>query len=206
MDIFLGTIKPKLNKNQELIMKSFIKRISIIFILIFISGCGTANYVKPTHIDKKEKYNLTINKDFDQVWKQLIRYSASTFFAIDNFEKDSGLITLSFGASKPSDFITGGHWEMKFRNFDGEYVDYITKFFDYDLTGKMNIVVSKISDTSTSVIVNARYIYSAAGNMWVFDTGNCDTVTAKNPAFGIPPNRTICPTYKAENSIINALR
>jgi|JYMV01.1.fsa_nt_gi hypothetical protein len=187
-------------------MKSFIKSISIIFILIFISGCGTANYVKPTHADKKEKYNLTINKDFDQVWKQLIRYSASTFFAIDNYEKDSGLITLSFGASKPSDFITGGHWEMKFRNFYGEYVDYMTKFGDHKFSGYMNIVVSKISDTSTSVMVNARYIFSGAGNKWSFDTGNCDTITVYNSVSGIPPNRTICPTYKAENSIINALR
>ena len=38
-----------------------------------------------------------------------------------------------------------------------------------------------------------------------FDTGNCATVNVSNPAMGTDSERTICPTYKAEKAILNAI-
>lgn len=195
-----------------------IKTIIAISLALTLSSCMTANYTKPTHKDTKEQYAITIQKDFDTVWKQLIQYSASTFFAIDNYEKDSGLITLSFGASQPSEFITGGHWKASSQaiNFDGDYVDYMTIYNNATLSGKMNIVVTEISNNESSVKVNARYIFSTPtkrsqytvvpGTTWSFDTGNCNTSAVSNPSSGTGKTRTICPTYKAERAIINAIK
>ena len=78
----------------------------------------------------------------------------------------------------------------------------------------MNIVVKKINDISTQVTVNARYVFSSNvtdangrhySNTWSFNTGDCKEVTVTNATKGIPPTRTICPTYKAENTILDAL-
>lgn len=189
------------------------KLVGMSFVILLVDGCMTATYVKPTHVDKKEKYTVSVNKDFDQVWKQLIEYSASTFFSIDNYEKDSGLITLTFGASRPSEFITGGQWKSTgIKNFEGDYVKCLSMYRNGKLNGKMNIVVSKNSNHETRIIVNARYIFSIPSTQqsrsmtWSFDTGNCDTIKVANPAQGTRPYRTMCPTYKAENAIINAVK
>jgi hypothetical protein len=189
------------------------KLLGICFSVLLIVGCISATYMKPNHVDKKENYVTIVQKDYDQVWKQLIEYSATTFFSIDNYEKDSGLITLSFGSSKPSEFITGGQWETTGSvNFNGDYVDYLTIYRNGRLNGKMNIVISKISENETRVTVNARYIFSTPSSqqvrslVWSFDTGNCGKVRVANPAMGTEPFRTMCPTYKAEKAIINAVK
>jgi len=66
-----------------------------------------AIYNPPLQEYSKTNYAKTINKSYNKVWESLINYSASTFFGIENFEKESGLLTLSFGSSNPSDYITG---------------------------------------------------------------------------------------------------
>jgi hypothetical protein len=198
---------------------NIIKLVSISVAILFLSGCAmTASYVPPEHEGTKDKYSVNIQRDFDTVWKELIQYSASTFFAIDNYEKDSGLITLSFGAAKPSDFITGGQWKASSQQmkFDGDYVDYSSIYRKGALSGKMNIVVTSISDTESFVRVSARYVFTTPSastqyavvpsHTWSFDTGNCSSIVVSNAASGTGNTRTICPTYKAENAIINALK
>ena len=145
----------------------------------------------------------------------MIQYSASTFFSIDNFEKESGLLTLTFGSSNPSQFITGGHWEATAINehFSGDYVDFIDKYYKAELLGKINIVVTSIDETKTKVTVNVKYVFIATvyiGNKpdsdtYSFTSGNCATIAVKKPISGTPPTRTICPTYKAENAILKAI-
>lgn len=89
-----------------------IKNVLVLLLSLLILGCVSAKYTPPIVDNSHENYSRTINKSFDDTWKALIQHSASTFFGIENFEKESGLITLSFGASNPSDFITGGHWKV----------------------------------------------------------------------------------------------
>lgn len=166
------------------------------------------------------KYSKVIDKTFDNVWDALINYAAGTFFGIDNFEKESGLLTLSFGASNPEDYITGGYWKTDILygtyelHFEGDYVEYLSLYQNGILTGKMNIVVRKISETSTQAVVNARYVFStnsvdaqgmSYNNTWSFNTGSCQEILISNATKGTPPTRTICPTYKAEDAILKAL-
>jgi hypothetical protein len=121
---------------------------------------------------------------------------------------------LTFGAAKPSDFITGGQWKTTGNiSFDGDYVEYLSMYYSGKLNGKMNIVVSKVSDHKSRIAVNARYIYTTPpmrhirSMTWSFDTGNCGTSKTANPAQGPrSTDRTMCPTYKAENAIISAVK
>jgi hypothetical protein len=204
-------------------MKTLICAFGVISILaLVLVSCVSvkATYKPPVMDNSGNKYSKIINKTFDEVWDALIDYSASTFFGIENFEKESGLLTLSFGASNPQEYITGGYWKtditygVKELHFEGDYVEYLTRYHNGSLTGKMNIVVKNIDNSNTQVIVNARYVFSsnvtdAEGrnhrNIWSFNTGSCQEVVITHATKGTPPTRTICPTYEAENAIINAL-
>jgi len=62
-------------------------------LLLLLIGC-VPTYQAPIILDYNQAGTIKINKGFDEVWTSLIEYSASSFFAIDNFEKDSGLMTL----------------------------------------------------------------------------------------------------------------
>ena len=196
--------------------------LSLSILIIGLSSCVSvkAVYKPPVQDTSLNKYSKIINKTYSEVWDGLINYSASTFFGIENFEKESGLLTLSFGASSPQDYITGGYWKtdivygIQELHFEGDYVEYISLYQNGNLSGKMNIVVKKINDNSTQVIVNARYVFSSSvfdvngrnhSNTWSFNTGGCKEVAITNATVGTPPTRTICPTYKAENAILSAL-
>lgn len=200
------------------------KKIILILIssTLFYAGCATSNatYKPPVQENiSKKNYTRTINKPFDEVWQNLVSYAATTFFAIDNFEKDSGLLTLSFGASNPEEYITGGDWYIEERNFvsklnfEGDYVEYAKLYLNGGLTGKMNIVLTKVNNAQTKITITARYIFSISHQIqqgvynqtWNFDTGNCQSKNIGNPTKGTPSTRTICPTYKAENTILNAI-
>jgi len=187
----------------------------------FLFGCSISAIYKPPEENLNPiNYSRVINKSFDDTWDALINYSAGTFFGIENFEKESGLITLSFGASNPEEFITGGHWKLDYVrgattiHFDGDYVEYCSVYQNGTLNGKMNIVVNEIDSTNSKITVNAKYVFTAEQilesgqsytNTWSFNSGSCDEIAPANATKGTPPTRTICPTYLAEESILQAI-
>jgi hypothetical protein len=173
---------------------------------LILSGC-TASYAPPVRTEIDPSMNSRIvNRSFDETWQTLIEYAASTFFGLDNYEKDSGLLTLSFGSSNPSQFVDGGNWKSTSPKFEGNYVDYMARHLGGRLDGKMNIVVVPIDDENTKVTVNARYVFTATGgNSWVFDSGGSATVVPSNQAMGTTSERTLMPTHHAEQTILSAL-
>jgi hypothetical protein len=194
----------------------------VVLIFSFSVGCSSsAIYKPPLENNSITNYSKVVNKSFDETWDALISYSASTFFAIDNFEKASGLITLSFGSSEPERFITGGYWKYDYSygatqlHFEGDYVKYGATYQNGELNGRMNIVVRKVDESNTKVTVNAKYVYSVdvsnangvtiGSNTWSFESGRCDEKNVPNAMQGTPPTRKICPTYEAEKSILNSL-
>lgn len=191
-----------------------IKLIIYSFVLIFFYGCASTSYVLPENKCSKEDFSIVVNKGYDQVWENLIKYSADTFFGIDNYEKDSGLLTLSFYSTKASDFVTGGYllYEDLHIQFSGDYVDFLQVYRYGKLKGKMNVVISKIDDNKTKVTINVLYIFTVPPTInsseiiWTFNTGNCCTINDLKQNKGVHSLRTICPTYKAESTILESLK
>ena len=150
-------------------------------------------------------------EELRQIWKKNIN---RIFSEVDNFEKDSGLITLSFGASNPGRYIDCGSFNSSGTLvFEGSYVDYIdvASRQGSSLTGKMNISIRSVSDENTNVRVNARYIWiaginSPTSNTFNFDTGGSATILVSNPTIGTIPTRTCLPTYYAESSVIDFVK
>lgn len=177
------------------------------------ASCETAKYEPPqAAVKTADNWSRTIDKPFEVVWPALIEHAAASFFSIDNFEKDSGLLTLSFGSSNIKEFVTGGHWEFNRPadlgvpaiKFNGDYAEFLELYQGGALEGKMNIIVQDKGE-STQVQVRARYVVSSPPNSWAFDTGGCATVAVHNPVRGTPPTRTICTTHKAEKQILDAI-
>ena len=181
--------------------------------ILILSGCS-GKYTPPSFGSPGE-YSVVIDESFDETWGKVIDYSSSTFFSIDNFEKESGLLTLEFGGSDPSSFIDCGNFEAKSPkvNYNGSYVGYLETYANGNLAGKMNISIKPVSETKTRVRVNARYIFSAimptnppSSYKWVFDTGSSKTLIVQNNAPGTSPRRTCKPTYAAESNIIEGIK
>ena len=107
----------------------------------------TVRYAPPVVDTSADSYRQVIDRPFNETWDAFIQHTASSFFGIDHFEKDSGLMTLSFGHNNPSEYVDGGQWIYKKSNlygkvvdFEGNYVDYLVLYHGGELTGKMNIV------------------------------------------------------------------
>ena len=199
-------------------MKKFkVPLISITLTCLFAISCTTlvqqGSYTAPD-LSEKGKYSETITKNFDDTWTAVIDFVSTSSFSIDNFEKDSGLITLSFGASNPGRYIDCGSFNSSGTLvFEGSYVDYIdvASRQGSSLTGKMNISIRSVSDENTNVRVNARYIWiaginSPTSNTFNFDTGGSATILVSNPTIGTIPTRTCLPTYYAESSVIDFVK
>lgn len=182
---------------------------------LVLSGCATGTYTPPGSLTGDDaKHEVIVNKSFDATWTSLIDYASSTFFAIDNFEKASGLITLSFGSSEPGRFIDCGQMvaQAGAQKFNGPYATYMSTHLGATLTGKMNLVVRQLEPNKTLVRANARYVFVSPpqggipGNSWTFESGGQATVPVTVPMAGTIPTRTCRPTYAAEKAILDAVR
>lgn len=144
------------------------KLIALAFVML-LTGCATstANYHYPqNHIVENTK---TVNKSFDEVWNGLVKELSSDFFVINNIDKSSKIINVSFSASKASNYVDCGNSHRTFKNMQGERVyEYNTadsqNFTTQEghinrstrLDGRVNIYVSQ-EDGKTTVSVNAKY-------------------------------------------------
>lgn len=176
---------------------------------LMVTGCA-GTYVAPSALPTKDNERV-VARGFDETWTRLVDKASQTFFAIDNFEKESGLMTLSFGADQPSRFIDCGQVKSPQANFEGPYADYVTGYLGGTLTGRMNLLLQKVDATHTKVRISARYVLNlppqqnARGSTWTFDSGMRDVQRVDSALLGTEPTRTCQPTGAAEREILNAL-
>ena len=170
---------------------------------LLVAACTQYRYDLPFETRPYEN-SRTLNESYDDAWRSVIDHLSATSFAIDNFEKDSGLITFSFSQSNISLYVNCGG--LKQIGFNGSYADFLKHTAKGTLSGKVNISVREISENKTTVRVNARYVLSAFSQnyfdpqnptqfIWAFNSGGFDEI-----------NGFRCqPTYILENSILDAV-
>lgn len=74
----------------------------------FASGCATSvNYTPPSRVAIAN--SVKVEKPFESVWDQLVRELSSDFFVINNIDKNSRIINISFSTNQPSDYIDCGN-------------------------------------------------------------------------------------------------
>lgn len=163
----------------------------ILSFMTILVGCATqatstAKHIKPT--ERKNQNEIVVNKPFETVWSELIRQLSKSFYVINNVEKESRLINVSFSTDTPENYIDCGTTERTFKKgsvleayvydtaADSSYkngrkpnnsanitvVDYIQR--QTDLSGRINIFVAPVSDNKTEVNVNTKYVFTVKVN------------------------------------------
>ncbi len=207
-------------------MKKFL---SSLVITILLSSCAVekkkltenvGKYVPPNIEDTNFKNSVITNKNFDETWTSLTDFVNDSFFKIENLNKDSGLLTLSFGLKEPENFIDCGDFEYTLfftgEEFKGSYIDYVKSGLLAVLEAKMNINIQKIDNESTKININTNYTFSTQHALGYYDpklnqtysfvSGGYQTIDVINPISGSIPTRTCKSTNFAENTIFNVIR
>lgn len=149
----------------------------LVAIVASISGCATSSvdYRPPTvtTIENTKK----VSKNFDKAWDDLVRQLSADFFVINNIDKSSRLINVSFSSSRPSEFIDCGSTTRRFSNARGEQVyNYLpadsSQFAVVNdqhiafnaarttkLEGRVNVYVAPSQD-GTDISVNTKYVFT----------------------------------------------
>lgn len=208
---------------------------SIVVVGVLLASCNTIDQFSytPPHTPPTSTPERVIPLPFDHVWSELIDSVGKAFFAIDNFEKDSGLLTLSFTTSPFSTAVTGGNVKVHFDDssaaageafwtgvsrpattirFDGDYADWVQQYLRGTFTGRMNIVVRQDSATSTRVTLNTRFIVTAttiqgaivSTTSWAWNTGEAATQTVTDRK-GERVQRTLQSTGFVEKKLLDQL-
>jgi hypothetical protein len=187
---------------------------TILGIAVFFLGCGvtTPEYTAPDP-EPAGQTSVAVDQEYDDVWEGLISFTSQRFFAIDNYEKESGLMTLSF-SSDPGRFIECGEISTDGPpSYEGNYVGwYDERRATLDLEGRMNLTVQEVREQETEVQVNVRYVVTATGTsgvqmaQWRFNTGGSDTQQIKANNFGATQTRTCVPTHEAERVIVEGVQ
>lgn len=167
------------------------KNLLIIGLLISICGCsivkGNINYSRPGEYSDT-KNEMVYDSGKDVIWKALIPELGKSFFVINNIDKESGLINVSYSGD-PEKYVDCGHVDLWVENLSGKrtysfsgsrgYVEYENanngRIYHLKrkmtLDGRINIIVRDIDKDKTSVMVNTKYIvnlaisaYDGAGN------------------------------------------
>ena len=164
------------------------KALVITALTLLLASCATAPISDFKYAEAEEhifENELLVDQPFDAVWDELVGELATTFYVINNIDKESRLLNVSFSESnKPSIFIDCGSTSRTFElNGNKENFNYLvadsstykltsgkvnganTWYYinerDTDLSGRANIYVAPSEDgASTKITVNARYILS----------------------------------------------
>lgn len=147
----------------------------LLFICVSLFGCaGELKYTRPT-LTQEIKNSVTVKKSKEQVWKELIPKIGKNFFVINNLDKDSGIINISYSGD-PQRYIDCGEIYSYVKNARGErtyqfpaskgYQEYeamengILSFAKrkMELEGRMNLIVEELEPNLTQVTANTRYV------------------------------------------------
>lgn len=169
---------------------------------LLVAGCaavGVASFAHKDPILPDVENEAFVPVPFEQAWDKLVKELATQFYVINNIDKESRLINVSFSSDHPEQYVTGGSTTREFQrkgaverfSYDpaasssyktgwkwGPYNNLPctgTVFRTTSLEGRANIYLAPDGD-GTRVTVNCRYVLT------VDVTG---TFVAEN-AFGTP--------------------
>ncbi len=153
------------------------KIIAALIVSVVLSGCATSDMSHTSPKNYSINNSIEVKNDFDVVWDRLVKKLASDFFVINNIEKESRLINVSFSSSTPSQFIDCGKTNRTFTNLRGkQFYEYVTAdSVNYAITfdkggaynavrktrleGRSNVYVAPIRG-GTTISVNTKYVWS----------------------------------------------
>jgi hypothetical protein len=197
-----------------------------------LSGCaGKFEYTPPTKQEKPIENSKIINKPKDIVWNNAIAQLGKQFFVINNMDKSSGFMNISFSAD-PEQYIDCGNISSYVKNARGERTynfpaskaSQTYEIFEMEPTaillrierkmsmeGRINLVFEEIGKNQTRVTSNIKYIVTKEGQSrpmnGAYPQNFKDTVSFNTNQIGVFPAPTKCiSTGKLEKEILDAIQ
>lgn len=135
-------------------------------VLLAISGCTT---VSPGRGPKEHLIanRIVVNEPLDKVWATLVRHVSASFFTVNNIEKESGFLNVSY-AGAAQEYVDCGTLKAG----DVEYTRAASLTIpaglgsmdrSIGLSGKANVLVQEVDANQTEVTVNVRYVLDYEG-------------------------------------------
>lgn len=141
-----------------------------------LAGCasGSQHYTPPGEYQTTN--SKTVNRSFDSVWADAIPALGKQFFVINNLDKDSGLVNLSY-SGEAEKYVDCGRAVSSVTNARGKR-DYsysaasayeqfelltaqgllVTAQRRISLEGRINLIFEKVGASKTQVTANTKYI------------------------------------------------
>lgn len=151
------------------------KRFSGLVLVVVLAGCaGHVDYVRPTSPQGMTNEKI-VDKPREAVWNASVPQLGKQFFVINNLDKSSGLINVSYSGDpesyvdcgQVSSYVKNARGERTF-NFPGSRAQQTYEimngqglfFIDRKLSleGRVNLVFEETSPTQTKVTANTRYV------------------------------------------------
>lgn len=151
-------------------------RVTVLAAAVVMSGCaGKVDYIKPTALVDVSKNSKVLNRSKEEVWNSAVPELGKKFFVINNLDKSSGLINISYSGD-PERYVDCGRVTSMVKNARGErFYDFAgakaqqryeimddMRFFEIarqmDLDGRMNLVFEETEAGKTRVTANTRYV------------------------------------------------
>ena len=149
----------------------------ILISAVALSGCaGKLEYARPTSQAASTSNSKIIEKPRDAVWNSGVPELGKRFFVINNLDKSSGLINVSYNGD-PEKYIDCGRINSYVKNAHGErtydfpgakaqqhfeVMNPGVGLFAVDrrmaLDGRVNLVFEEIDSNKTRVTANTRYV------------------------------------------------
>lgn len=195
---------------------------TILLTLLCVACAGTTDY-RPPSISNVSN-TKTVAKSKDQVWDELIPALAQRFFVINNLDKDSGLVNISYSGN-PVTYIDCGWVTSEVTNLQGKrtysfpgasaYEEYEIMnenglwFFTrtMSLEGRMNIIVQQKDESTSMITANTKYVVTKSGtvrNVRVAQPYIAHTINFNTNEFGqFPGVATMCrPNGEFERDVL----
>jgi hypothetical protein len=204
------------------------KKYTLIVIMAMVTGgcvAGKVTYIPPTDVYQTTN-SISVNKSRSDVWKQIIPSLGNSFFVINNLDKESGFINISYTGNPQKyvdcgvikSYVSNAHGERNY-SFPGSiaYKEYETMHngqYSFmrrkmNLEGRVNIIVQEASANNTLVTVNIKYVLTKDINgtdargrthRWL-DTVSFNT----NGSASFPQPTTCSATGALEQEVLSAL-
>jgi hypothetical protein len=152
-------------------------RIIVLLTPLLLTACaGRVDYVRPSYLAPTAANVKIIERPRDAVWTSSVPELGKQYFVINNLDKASGLINISYSGD-PERYIDCGRITSYVKNAQGErthefagakaqqiyeIMDPGSGLFFIDrrmnLEGRANLIFEEVESTATRVTVNIRYV------------------------------------------------
>lgn len=144
---------------------------------LLVTACAGKIAYAPPAMRPVPPATKTVDESVDTVWARAVPALSKQFFVINNLDKASGLINVSY-AGDPSSYVDCGTISSHVQNLRGSRVylfNGATAYQEYEtmesgslffirrkmaLEGRINLVFESLGPTSTRVTANTKYVLS----------------------------------------------